>query len=83
MCECRGTGRTACSAMRCAHQDIAAFAASQRAARCCPACSDKPVTGYSIYNVTPDKAAQYFNKIQCFCFEEQRLRAKEVRDIIT
>jgi cytochrome c oxidase assembly protein Cox11 len=41
-------------------------------------CSDKPVTGYSIYNVTPDKTAQYFNKIQCFCFEEQRLRAGEV-----
>jgi hypothetical protein len=37
--------------------------------------SDKPVTGYSLYNVTPDKAAFYFNKIQCFCFEEQRLRA--------
>ncbi|MEW5310516.1 MAG: hypothetical protein WDW38_002307 [Sanguina aurantia] len=43
--------------------------------------SDKPVTGYSVYNVTPDKAAFYFNKIQCFCFEEQRLRAKEVIDM--
>jgi cytochrome c oxidase assembly protein subunit 11 len=43
--------------------------------------SDQAVTGYSIYNVTPDKAAQYFNKIQCFCFEEQRLRAGEVRFI--
>ncbi|PNH05518.1 Cytochrome c oxidase assembly protein COX11, mitochondrial [Tetrabaena socialis] len=43
--------------------------------------SDKPVTGYSLYNVTPDKAAFYFNKIQCFCFEEQRLRAGEVIDM--
>lgn len=43
--------------------------------------SDKPVTGYSIYNVTPEKAAQYFNKIQCFCFEEQRLRAGEEVDM--
>ncbi len=32
-----------------------------------------------MYNVTPDKAANYFNKIQCFCFEEQRLLAGEVR----
>lgn len=43
--------------------------------------SDKPVTGYSLYNVTPDKAAFYFNKIQCFCFEEQRLRAGETLDM--
>eukprot|EP00201_Polytomella_parva_P012948 CAMPEP_0175067094 /NCGR_PEP_ID=MMETSP0052_2-20121109/16893_1 /TAXON_ID=51329 ORGANISM="Polytomella parva, Strain SAG 63-3" /NCGR_SAMPLE_ID=MMETSP0052_2 /ASSEMBLY_ACC=CAM_ASM_000194 /LENGTH=243 /DNA_ID=CAMNT_0016333909 /DNA_START=211 /DNA_END=942 /DNA_ORIENTATION=- len=43
--------------------------------------SDKPITGYSIYNVTPDKASYYFNKIQCFCFEEQRLRGKEVIDM--
>lgn len=44
----------------------------------CMPCSDKAVTGYSIYNVAPDKVAQYFNKIQCFCFEEQRLRPGEV-----
>ncbi|GFR48135.1 hypothetical protein Agub_g9969 [Astrephomene gubernaculifera] len=43
--------------------------------------SDKPVTGYSLYNVTPDKASFYFNKIQCFCFEEQRLRAGESIDM--
>lgn len=43
--------------------------------------SDKAITGYSVYNVTPDKAAQYFNKIQCFCFEEQRLRAGEKVDM--
>ncbi|KAG2488646.1 hypothetical protein HYH03_012814 [Edaphochlamys debaryana] len=43
--------------------------------------SDKPVTGYSLYNVTPDKAAYYFNKIQCFCFEEQRLRGGETLDM--
>jgi len=43
--------------------------------------SDKAITGYSVYNVTPDRAAQYFNKIQCFCFEEQRLRAGEKVDM--
>ena len=39
--------------------------------------SDKPVIGVSTYNVSPQQAGQYFNKIQCFCFEEQRLLANE------
>jgi cytochrome c oxidase assembly protein Cox11 len=39
--------------------------------------SDKPITGVSTYNVVPDKMGYYFNKIQCFCFEEQRLRPGE------
>jgi cytochrome c oxidase assembly protein subunit 11 len=39
--------------------------------------SDQPITGMATYNVTPDKAAQYFNKIDCFCFEEQHLEAHQ------
>lgn len=42
---------------------------------------DKPVTGVALYNVTPLKAGSYFHKIQCFCFDEQRLRAKETVDM--
>ena len=30
-------------------------------------------TGTSIYNVTPDAVGSHFNKVQCFCFNEQRL----------
>ncbi|KAF8059201.1 COX11 [Scenedesmus sp. PABB004] len=43
--------------------------------------SDRAITGVSTYNVVPDKAAYYFNKVQCFCFEEQRLRGGEVVDM--
>ncbi|XP_050521669.1 cytochrome c oxidase assembly protein COX11, mitochondrial [Daktulosphaira vitifoliae] len=42
---------------------------------------DKPVTGISTYNVVPFEAGQYFNKIQCFCFEEQQLNPKEEVDM--
>ncbi len=39
--------------------------------------TDEPVSGISTYNVMPQKAGTYFNKIQCFCFEEQRLKPHE------
>ncbi len=43
--------------------------------------TDKPIDGISTYNVVPFEAGQYFNKIQCFCFEEQRLNPHEEVDM--
>ncbi len=37
----------------------------------------KTITGTATYNVTPNKAGIYFNKIECFCFTEQSLNANE------
>jgi cytochrome c oxidase assembly protein subunit 11 len=39
--------------------------------------SDQPVTGQATYNVAPEQAARYFNKIQCFCFNRQTLKPHE------
>lgn len=35
--------------------------------------SQRPIVGTSTYNVLPDIAGQWFNKLQCFCFTEQLL----------
>ncbi len=43
--------------------------------------SGVPVTGTATYNVTPDKAGLYFDKIQCFCFTKQYLKAGESADL--
>ena len=39
--------------------------------------SDVPVAGSAAYNVTPYEAGAFFDKIACFCFEEQILQPGE------
>lgn len=54
-------------------QNLAFYRAANR--------SDKEATGTAIFNVTPAEAGAYFTKIQCFCFNEQRLKAGETVDM--
>jgi cytochrome c oxidase assembly protein subunit 11 len=53
-------------------RDMAFYIARNKAAR--------PITGTASFNVSPEQAGKYFNKIECFCFTEQTLRpGEEVR----
>jgi cytochrome c oxidase assembly protein subunit 11 len=35
--------------------------------------TNAPITGQASYNIEPEQAAKYFNKVQCFCFTQQTL----------
>lgn len=39
------------------------------------------LTGTATFNVSPEAAGRYFNKIECFCFTEQTLEAGERADM--
>jgi cytochrome c oxidase assembly protein subunit 11 len=41
----------------------------------------RPITASAAYNVTPLTVGAYFNKINCFCFTEQHLKAAETREM--
>jgi cytochrome c oxidase assembly protein subunit 11 len=59
--------------VRVGEQALAYYRASNR--------SDRPIVGQATYNVTPFKAGPYFDKIACFCFEEQILQPGEEVDM--
>ncbi|NQE65157.1 cytochrome c oxidase assembly protein [Caulobacter sp. RHG1] len=36
--------------------------------------TDKPITGRALYNVVPESAGPYFQKLECFCFTSQTIQ---------
>jgi cytochrome c oxidase assembly protein Cox11 len=43
--------------------------------------TDQPIVGHASFNVTPQTTGIYFDKIQCFCFDEERLNAHQKVDM--
>jgi cytochrome c oxidase assembly protein Cox11 len=43
--------------------------------------SDQPIVGHATFNVAPPTTGFYFKKIQCFCFNEERLEAHQKVDM--
>lgn len=43
--------------------------------------SNVKTAGMASFNVTPEKAAPYFNKVHCFCFNRQELKPHEAVDM--
>jgi len=41
----------------------------------------REISAQASYNVTPPQVGAYFNKINCFCFTEQTLKASETREM--
>lgn len=43
--------------------------------------SNRAITARAIYNVVPEQAGPYFQKLQCFCFEDQTIAAGATVDM--
>ena len=44
---------------------------------------DKPITGRAIYNVVPESAGAYFQKLECFCFDDQTIAAGQTIESVS
>ena len=42
---------------------------------------DQTMTGSAVFNVSPDDVGGYFNKLACFCFTQQTLKAHETEEL--
>lgn len=42
---------------------------------------DRPTFGRATFNVTPEMAGAYFNKVECFCFTDTALKPGETLDM--
>lgn len=42
--------------------------------------ASRPVSGTALYTVTPEKAARYFHKTACFCFDKQTLEGGQTME---
>ena len=43
--------------------------------------ADRTIVGQAVFNVAPAKAGLYFDKVDCFCFSEQKLAAGAEADL--
>jgi cytochrome c oxidase assembly protein subunit 11 len=43
--------------------------------------SDRALVGTATFNVLPEQAGVFFNKLECFCFKEQRLEPGESAEL--
>jgi cytochrome c oxidase assembly protein subunit 11 len=43
--------------------------------------SDRTIVGQAVPSITPGQAAQHFEKIECFCFQQQTLAPGEAREM--
>lgn len=59
--------------LRVGEEGLAFYTASNR--------TDRPATGVSTYNVTPEVVGRYFHKTACFCFEDQTLQPGQQVDM--
>ena len=43
--------------------------------------SDKPIVGRAVFNVVPEQAGPYFQKLDCFCFSDQTVGPGQTIDM--